>query len=89
VVILNHDELAALLATCKGNSFENRRDTAILRLLIHSGIRAGEIAGLGVADLDSKQDVSPVLGMGSGVPYVRKTADALRRYRRTQSAPPS
>lgn len=91
VAILTDDELGALLATCKGNSFENRRDTAILRLLIDSGIRAGEIAGLGVADLDSEQDVAHVLGKGRrgrAVPYGRKTADALRRYLRSRAQHP-
>jgi len=91
VAILTDDELSALLDACRGNTFENRRDTAILRLLIDSGIRAGEIAGLGVADLDSEQDVAYVLGKGRrgrAVPYGRKTADALRRYLRARAQHP-
>lgn len=42
----------ALLATCKGNTFENRRDLAILRLFLDTGVRAGELAGLHAEDVD-------------------------------------
>ena len=44
-VISEHD-LGRLLATCKGNTFFNRRDMAIFRLLLDTGIRAGELVGL-------------------------------------------
>ncbi len=48
VPILDDAALAALLGACKGNTFENRRDTAIIRLLLDTGMRAGELCGLGV-----------------------------------------
>jgi site-specific recombinase XerD len=85
VPILTDDQLAALLATCKGNTFENRRDSAIIRLLIDTGMRAGELAGLGVDDFDQVHDVAVVRGKGDRLracPYGPKTADALRRYNR-------
>jgi hypothetical protein len=41
----------ALLATCDGTDFEDRRDTAILSLFLDSGIRRAEIAGLRVDDV--------------------------------------
>ena len=46
--VLRDDELKALLATCDGTDFDDRRDTAILRLFLDSGIRRAEIAGLRV-----------------------------------------
>src|SRR3954468_7866873 len=46
VDILTDDELRALLDAARGNTFENRRDTAMLRMLIDTGMRAGELAGL-------------------------------------------
>ncbi len=46
VAILTVDDLMSLLSTCRGNTFENRRDLAILRLFIDTGMRAGELAGL-------------------------------------------
>ncbi|HEX8081558.1 MAG TPA: phage integrase N-terminal SAM-like domain-containing protein [Jatrophihabitans sp.] len=46
VPILDDAALAALLGTCKGNTFENRRDTAIIRLLLDTGMRAGIVLQL-------------------------------------------
>src|SRR4051794_4680298 len=64
VDILTDDELRALLDAARGNTFENRRDTAILRMLIDTGIRAGELAGLNLGDLDPEQSVAFVMGKG-------------------------
>jgi site-specific recombinase XerD len=91
VPIVTDEQLAALLATCKGNTFENRRDSAIIRLLIDTGIRAGELAGLTVDDFDHAQDVAVVRGKGDRLracPYGPKTADALRRYDRFRARHP-
>lgn len=91
VPILRDEELGALLLSCKGNSFENRRDNAVLRMWMDCGVRIGELAGLTVEDLDTDQDVAHVLGKGGrrrAVPFGRKTADALRRYLRARAAHP-
>lgn len=92
VPILTEDQLRDLLATCKGNTFNNRRDTAIVRLFLDTGVRAGELAGLAVDDLDHDQAVAHVMGKGRrrrAVPYGPKTADALRRYLRVRTAHPA
>src|SRR4051794_14850915 len=91
VDILTDDELRALLDAARGNTFENRRDTAMLRMLIDTGMRAGELAGLAVTDRDSEQGVAVVMGKGRrgrAVPYGAKTADALRRYLRARAQHP-
>jgi site-specific recombinase XerD len=91
VPVLSIDELTRLLASCKGNTFENRRDLAILRLFIDTGMRAGEMAGLRVDDIDSEQAVAVVLGKGGRMracPYGAKAADAVRRYLRARRAHP-
>ena len=88
VDIFTDDELARLLAVCKGNTFENRRDTALLRMLLDTGMRSSELVGLQLDDLDPDQSVAHVLGKGRrgrGVPYGRKSADALRRYLRARA----
>lgn len=69
-------------------SFENRRDEAIIRLFVDTGMRAGELAGLRVSDVDREQQVVHVVGKGSrgrACPYGAKSADALRRYMRARA----
>jgi len=91
VDVFTDEELTRLLAVCKGNTFENRRDTALLRMLIDTGMRAAELCGLGVDDLDAEQRVAHVMGKGRrarAVPYGARTADALRRYLRARMSHP-
>src|SRR3954454_11820127 len=45
VPLLTSEEIARLLAACKGSDFESRRDTAIIRLLLDSGLRVAELIG--------------------------------------------
>lgn len=91
VPILTDDELKRLLAAAKGTDFEHRRDTAIMRVLIETGVRLGEIAGVHIEDVDWEQDVIKVLGKGRrgrAVPFNAKTAEALRRYLRARAKHP-
>ena len=46
--VLRDDELRKLLDATAGQGFEERRDRAVILLLIDTGIRLGEIAGLQV-----------------------------------------
>jgi site-specific recombinase XerD len=89
VPILTLDELAALLRVTAGKGFEDRRDHAIIRLFVDSGIRLGEMAGLGVADVDlDVHDVVHVVGKGSrgrSVPFGGRTGTALDRYLRERA----
>jgi site-specific recombinase XerD len=64
---------------------------AILRMLIDTGMRAGELVGLTLDDLDTEQRIALVMGKGRrarAVPYGAKTADALRRYLRARATHP-
>lgn len=88
VPVLTEDQLRALLASCKGKTFENLRDTALIRLFIDTGARCGEISPLLVDDLDFDADVAFVMGKGRrgrGVPFGAKTGEALRRYLRARA----
>lgn len=92
VEVFTDDELTRLLSAAKGNTFENRRDTALLRILIDTGVRASELIGLELDDVDDAQQLFHVLGKGRkgrAVPYGLKTADALRRYRRVRTTHPN
>jgi site-specific recombinase XerD len=86
--VLAEEELRRLLKTCDGKDFQSRRDLAILRLLIDTGMRRSEIAGLQVSDLDWEHNVAHVLGKGRrprACPFGRKTAQALDRYLRARA----
>lgn len=91
VPVLDLEQLGRLLKSCAGNTFENRRDTAIIRLFLDTGMRAGELAGLTLDDIDREQSVVFVMGKGGrgrACPFGAKTADALRRYQRVRQRHP-
>lgn len=91
VPVLTDDELSRLLAVAKGSDFDHRRDTAMLRVLIDTGIRLSEISGIKVDDIDWHQDTISVMGKGRRVrlvPFGAKTAEALRRYLRSRAKHP-
>lgn len=91
VPVLTDDELRRLLDTCKGARFEDRRDTALIRALADTGVRAGELVGLAVTDLDFEQDLAWVLGKGRrarAAPFGARTGEALRRYLRMRARHP-
>jgi site-specific recombinase XerD len=46
VPILTDEELAALIGACRGKRFADRRDEAIIRLLIDCGMRVSEVTGI-------------------------------------------
>jgi site-specific recombinase XerD len=50
-------ELAALLRVCSGKEFADRRDTAILRVLIDTGMRLGSLANLRYSEEQEASDV--------------------------------
>jgi len=88
VPVLGDDELRALLATAGGKDFRDRRDQAWMRLLLDSGMRVGELAGLTVEDVDREAQVCFVMGKGRrprACPYGAKTAQALDRYLRVRA----
>ena len=88
VPILPAEDLRRLLATCTGTDFVSRRDQAILRLFIDTGMRLAELAGLSVDDIDLDDDVALVLGKGRrprACPFGAKTAQALDRYLRVRA----
>ncbi len=88
VPVLSPAAITALLDACAGKAFADRRDLAIIRLFLDTGMRLGELAGLRLEDLDLDVDnVAVVLGKGRRLracPFGRKTAQALDRYLRAR-----
>jgi integrase/recombinase XerD len=62
---LSIDEVAALLTSCDRRTTFGRRDFAVLTLLARLGLRAGEVAGLCLEDIDWRRGELIVRGKGS------------------------
>jgi site-specific recombinase XerC len=87
VEVVGPEHLARLLKTCEGRDFASRRDSAIILLLIDTGMRRAECAGMTLDDVDLDQRIVWVLGKGRrprALPIGRKTAQALDRYLRAR-----
>jgi integrase/recombinase XerC len=88
VPVLTDDQLRALLASCKGRDFRDRRDMAMIRLFADTGLRLDELTQLRVDDVDLDDQVAVVLGKGRrprAVPFGVKTTQALDRYIRARA----
>jgi site-specific recombinase XerD len=86
--VLSDDQIRRLLRACEGNGFLARRDLAIVRLLLDTGMRRAELAGLKVEDVDLEDGSALVLGKGRRprvVPFGHRTARALDRYLRVRT----
>ncbi len=85
---LTDDELKRLIKTCQGKSLQDRRDEAIVRLMLETGMRANEVIGLQVADVDLHRGLATVRrgngGKGRVTPFGAQTAAAIDRYMRAR-----
>jgi site-specific recombinase XerD len=82
------DDLRRLLKACEGKSFNDRRDMAILRLFIDTGLRRRELGTLRLEDVDLDFGVLRVVGKGNrgrAVPFGRRAARDLDRYLRVRA----
>lgn len=92
VPVLRDDDLAKLLRSIDGPRFVDRRDTAMVRLLLDTGCRRAELAGIDVADIDLRGlDITLRKAKGGRqriVPIAGRTALALRKYLRARGQHP-
>src|SRR6202012_2579887 len=76
--------LRRLLRACQGKSLVDRRDEAIVRLMLEAGLRAGEVIGIQVSDVDVGRGLVTITrgkgGRGRIVPFGPQTAQAIDRY---------
>lgn len=89
VPILSDEQLTALIRTCKGRTFLDRRDEAIIRVLLDTGVRVSELSGLTVAGVDLDNRMALVRGKGDKIRPVyfgARTTAALDRYVRARGA---
>jgi site-specific recombinase XerD len=90
VPVFEPSDLRALLKVTDGQSFEQRRDHAILRLFM-TGVRLNEMAGMTTKSLARDEQAVLVVGKGDRarwVPYNDKAAQALDRYWRLRRRHP-
>jgi site-specific recombinase XerD len=87
--VLTDAEAKALLAACEGKDFESRRDMAIIRLMLDTGLRRFEVAAMTYDPAAIKVQLDThlisIMGKGSRVGVVRfndKAARDIDRYLR-------
>jgi site-specific recombinase XerD len=85
---LTDGQLRALLKVCEGREFRDVRDTALVRLMVETGARAGEVVAMELADVDLLGGTAVIRrgkgGKGRAVPFGPHTAKALDRYIRAR-----
>jgi len=87
--VLTTDQLTRLVKACDGKRFVDKRDMAIVRLFIDSGVRLSELANLRVQDVNLDDGVALVIGKGArprACPFGAKTTSAIDRYLRMRTS---
>jgi site-specific recombinase XerD len=92
VPVLDDSQLRSLIRACEGKGFADRRDEALIRVMLETGIRAGECVALTVADVDVRGGLALIRrgkgGKGRVVAFGPATARSLDRYLRLRRAHP-
>lgn len=88
IPIIRDEDTKKLLDSCKGKTFLNLRDEALIRVYYNTGARLSEVVGIMLDDLDMNTDSVGYHGKGSRDRRVRfgpRTARAISRYLRARS----
>jgi integrase/recombinase XerD len=87
--VIPMDRLKAMVKMCEGKGFTERRDMAMLRVFLATGIRLGECAALKVEDVDLQTRILVVQRGKGGRRRVARfdspTAAAIDRYKRVRA----
>jgi site-specific recombinase XerD len=86
---LTDAQVRAMVAACSGlDQFRDRRDEALVRFMVETGCRAGEVAVMKLSDLQLAAGTALVRrgkgGKGRSVPFGPQTTRALDRYIRAR-----
>lgn len=87
VQVIPREDLDRLFKSVEGRTFEDRRDAALFMMLLDTGGRLSEIAGLRMHDIDFNHGVALVLGKGRrerSLPMGPTTIKTLDRYIRSR-----
>ncbi len=83
IQVLSPEEIQTVLSTINPDTVKGARLLAMVLLLLDTGIRAGELVGLKLADVDWNRGVFKVFGKGAKerfVPIGSTAKQALHRY---------
>jgi integrase/recombinase XerD len=82
--VLTDAQLSALIKACRGREMRDRRDEALVRLMVETGARAGEVVAMTLADVNLTTGAAVVHrgkgGKGRTVPFGPQTGTAIDRY---------
>lgn len=88
VPVIPADDLRALVKACQGQSFDPRRDTALILVFLDTGARLSEMAGITLDDVDLyRSGTILVTGKGNRERVLKvgpRTSKALDRYLRVR-----
>jgi len=90
VAVLTPDEIRRLLDTCRGKGTDNRRDLAILTIMLDAGLRLSEVTNLTIDDVGENRTLR-VFGKGRKwrtVGLGTTASLALDRWLRTRGSAP-
>lgn len=80
---LTSEEVNLLIAGCAGNSTKRVRDRVIILLLVRLGLRAGDVAGMCIDDIEWRSATLRVIGKSRyevRLPLPQDVGDAILRY---------
>jgi len=89
--VVTAETIAKLLATTAGRAFDQRRDRAILLLMLSTGARRGEVAAIRMEDIDTTAGTVWLRGKGNRERLARfgdDTARAIDQYLRVRDDHP-
>lgn len=86
--VLDDAVITALLKSCAGTAFNDRRDLALIRFMLATGLRVSEVCAITVPDIDLMTRLVAVTDGKGGKSRVARfdpaTAAALDRYKRAR-----
>jgi site-specific recombinase XerD len=88
VPVISPENIRLLVSNCKSANFDDRRDTAMIRLFYDTGLRLAEMASIQVEDVDVQNRVIHVIGKGNKGRAARfgvETARFVNRYQRERA----
>lgn len=88
VPLFDDEDLVALIKACAGKRWQDKRDEAMLRVLLDCGVRVGGLCSMTVEATDLKREKAAIVSKGKNIMiyFSPKTTRALDRWLRARRA---